>query len=95
VRLVGFWIALDDATLQNGCLWIAPGSHSSGVHRRYVRNPDTSSEELLCYTAPAPMYPNSNFRSVQVKKGKNKFNLHIIMIFIRVLNFKYDFYYLC
>lgn len=70
VRLVGFWFALDDATQQNGCLYIAPGSHCSGVHRRYTRNPDTNSEELLCYNAPAPMYPNSNFRPVPVKKGK-------------------------
>ncbi|KAF4519550.1 hypothetical protein B566_EDAN004754 [Ephemera danica] len=69
VRLVGFWFALDDATQQNGCLWIAPGSHRGGVHRRYVRNPDPTSDELLIYTAPAPMYPNSNFRAVPVKKG--------------------------
>lgn len=25
--LVGVWIALDDATLENGCLWFIPGSH--------------------------------------------------------------------
>ena len=29
--LVGAWIALDDATLENGCLWMHPGSHASGV----------------------------------------------------------------
>ena len=29
--LVGAWIALDDATTQNGCLWIIPGSHKPGV----------------------------------------------------------------
>ena len=29
--LVGVWIALDDATLENGCLWMHPGSHVSGV----------------------------------------------------------------
>jgi ectoine hydroxylase-related dioxygenase (phytanoyl-CoA dioxygenase family) len=28
--LVGAWIALDDATLDNGCLWVIPGSHQSG-----------------------------------------------------------------
>ncbi len=29
--LVGAWIALDDATTQNGCLWIIPGSHKPGI----------------------------------------------------------------
>lgn len=29
--LCGVWIALDDATIDNGCLWIHPGSHESGV----------------------------------------------------------------
>ncbi len=28
--LIGAWIALDDATVENGCLWIIPGSHRSG-----------------------------------------------------------------
>jgi len=29
--LIGAWIALDDATVENGCLWIIPGSHKHGV----------------------------------------------------------------
>jgi len=29
--LCGLWIALDDATIDNGCLWVIPGSHKSGV----------------------------------------------------------------
>ncbi len=29
--LVGAWISLDDATIQNGCLWIIPGSHKPGI----------------------------------------------------------------
>ncbi len=29
--LVGAWIALDDATVENGCLWVLPGSHKQGV----------------------------------------------------------------
>lgn len=28
--LCGCWLALDDATVANGCLWILPGSHRSG-----------------------------------------------------------------
>lgn len=29
--LIGAWIALDDANVDNGCLWIIPGSHRPGV----------------------------------------------------------------
>jgi len=29
--LVGAWIALDDATIDNGCLFIHPGSHKEGI----------------------------------------------------------------
>ncbi len=29
--LCGGWIAMDDATVDNGCLWVIPGSHKQGV----------------------------------------------------------------
>jgi ectoine hydroxylase-related dioxygenase (phytanoyl-CoA dioxygenase family) len=29
--LTAVWIALDDATVENGCLWVIPGSHRRGV----------------------------------------------------------------
>jgi phytanoyl-CoA hydroxylase len=29
--LTAVWIALDDATIDNGCLWVIPGSHKRGV----------------------------------------------------------------
>jgi phytanoyl-CoA hydroxylase len=36
---IGLWLALDDATLTNGCLWVRPGSHHEKLRRRFVRNP--------------------------------------------------------
>ncbi|XP_051836103.1 phytanoyl-CoA dioxygenase domain-containing protein 1 isoform X3 [Antechinus flavipes] len=30
-RVLGVWIALEDATLENGCLWFIPGSHTGGL----------------------------------------------------------------
>ena len=29
--LTGGWIAMDDATVENGCLWVIPGSHKHGL----------------------------------------------------------------
>jgi len=29
--LTATWIALDDATIENGCLWVIPGSHKRGI----------------------------------------------------------------
>ena len=29
--LTGAWIAMDDATVENGCLWVIPGSHRAGI----------------------------------------------------------------
>ncbi|XP_063919973.1 phytanoyl-CoA dioxygenase domain-containing protein 1 isoform X2 [Zophobas morio] len=69
VKVVGFWVALEDATQENGCLWFSKGSHKSGVHRRYVRNPDKNSSDLLIYTSPLPYYQKSGFTPVPVKKG--------------------------
>ncbi|XP_061460516.1 phytanoyl-CoA dioxygenase domain-containing protein 1 isoform X3 [Rhineura floridana] len=30
-RVVGLWIAVENATQENGCLWFIPGSHTSGI----------------------------------------------------------------
>ncbi len=31
-----FWFALEDATLDNGCLWVQPGGQASPLRERYV-----------------------------------------------------------
>jgi len=36
---LGLWLALDPATLRNGCLWVRPGSHKEPIRRLFVRNP--------------------------------------------------------
>jgi phytanoyl-CoA hydroxylase len=32
---IGFWFALEDATLQNGCLWAIPGAHLGPLKSRF------------------------------------------------------------
>jgi len=31
-----FWFAVDDATLENGCLWVEPGGHKGPLRERYT-----------------------------------------------------------
>ena len=38
--LTGGWIALDEATLDNGCLWVIPGSHKRGILYEMQRQND-------------------------------------------------------
>ena len=37
---VGFWFALEDATLENGCMQFIPGGHKMGLKERHYRGPD-------------------------------------------------------
>jgi ectoine hydroxylase-related dioxygenase (phytanoyl-CoA dioxygenase family) len=45
---VGFWYALEDATVENGCLSFLPGSHKSAeVGKRFVRKKDGKGTEFV------------------------------------------------
>jgi phytanoyl-CoA hydroxylase len=35
--VTGLWFALEDATLENGCLWAIPGGHQRGLKSRFSR----------------------------------------------------------
>jgi phytanoyl-CoA hydroxylase len=37
LRMVGLWFALEDATVENGCLWAIAGGHKFGLKSRFVR----------------------------------------------------------
>ncbi len=37
MSVVGFWFAIEDATLDNGCLWAAPGGHLGTARTRFRR----------------------------------------------------------
>ncbi len=51
--LTGGWMALDDATVENGCLWVIPGSHRPAViwpdHRHDDRRFDCTGEASFPY----------------------------------------------
>lgn len=35
--VITYWFALEDATLENGCLWVEPGGHTGPLRERYYR----------------------------------------------------------
>jgi phytanoyl-CoA hydroxylase len=65
--LAGAWIALDDATVENGCLWVIPGSHRHGIIWPQRKHDD---RRFDC-TGEAMYYPYSDDDAVpvEVKKG--------------------------
>jgi len=40
ITVTGFWFALEDATLENGCLWAEPGGHKRGLRQVFKRRGD-------------------------------------------------------
>lgn len=51
---VGFWVALDEATLENGCMEFIPGDHRGPLRRLFRRKPDGGTEMVTLDAAPYP-----------------------------------------
>jgi phytanoyl-CoA hydroxylase len=65
--LVGAWIAMDDASVDNGCLWIIPGSNKAGYVMRRI--PGRSSEYAEPDTVDVSRYGERAAVPVEVKSG--------------------------
>lgn len=44
IDIAGLWFALEDATVENGCLWALPGKHRNGLRSRWRRTADSRME---------------------------------------------------
>jgi hypothetical protein len=64
--LCGGWMALDDATVENGCLWVIPGSHKQGVIWPARRHDD---RRFDCTGEAVFPYVDSDAIPVEVKAG--------------------------
>lgn len=66
---VGFWIALEDATAENGCLSFAKGSHRrTPINSRMVRKADGSGVEFIDVGVDGAGYP----RDIKVDKPEDR-----------------------
>uniref|UniRef100_A0A8R1DTX7 Phytanoyl-CoA dioxygenase domain-containing protein 1 homolog n=1 Tax=Caenorhabditis japonica TaxID=281687 RepID=A0A8R1DTX7_CAEJA len=70
-HLTGVWIAIDEASVENGCLSFIPGSHkdTSATDYRFVRTHDTSGGPLLKFVGTRPTYDPLKFQHVPIAKG--------------------------
>ncbi|MBS1255560.1 MAG: hypothetical protein MAG581_01369 [Deltaproteobacteria bacterium] len=42
----GFWFALEDASVENGCMWTIPGGHRNDLKSRFFRNKNGDGTEM-------------------------------------------------
>ncbi len=66
IDIVGLWFALEDATIENGCLWAIPGGHRRGLKSRWVRSRNGGMEFEIYDKEP---WPEDELVPLEVKKG--------------------------
>ncbi len=68
LSVVGFWIALDEATQENACLWVAPGSHKGPLKARFVADENHKLSFINGSLADCDL-PDSDYVPLEVGKG--------------------------
>ena len=63
--VVGFWVAIDDATVTNGCMWAIPGGHKTPVKSRFLRDGAGTTTEVF----DDMPYPIDQAVSIEAKRG--------------------------
>ncbi|MDT7690297.1 MAG: phytanoyl-CoA hydroxylase [Acidobacteriota bacterium] len=64
--VTGLWFALEDATVENGCLWALAGGHKRGLKSRFVRT-GSGTTRFDVYDESA--WPGEGLVPLEVKKG--------------------------
>ena len=64
--VTGFWFALEEATLENGCLWALPGEHTRGLRSRFRRINGRLQTEML---PDAPAFDDGQGTPLEVPAG--------------------------
>ena len=66
IDIIGLWFALEEATIENGCLWAIPGGHRRGLKSRWVRSRNGGMEFEIYDNEP---WPENELVPLEVKKG--------------------------
>ncbi len=64
---IGFWVAIDDATQENGCLWALPGGHTLPVKSRFQRTTAGDQTEMVMFDEQP--YPEDGWVPLEVEAG--------------------------
>jgi len=63
--IAGLWFALEDATIENGCLWAIPGGHTLGLKSRWLRSEIGMKFDVFDSTP----WPEEKLVPLEVSKG--------------------------
>jgi phytanoyl-CoA hydroxylase len=66
IDIAGLWFALEDATIENGCLWAIPGGHKHGLKSRWIRS---ANDKMEFKTLNAEPWPETELIPLEVTKG--------------------------
>jgi len=67
---VGAWVALEDATIENGCLCFIPESHNAyPIQQQFVRNADNTGTEFVDTKEERVTWPTEQLIPLEVQKG--------------------------
>jgi phytanoyl-CoA hydroxylase len=66
ISVTTFWFALEDATLDNGCLWVEPGGHRGPLRELFVRDGDAVHKLRI---DPTPWPDSERAQPLPVKAG--------------------------
>ena len=66
LRMLGLWFALEEATVDNGCLWVIPGGHKLGLKSRFLRAEGGGTRFEVFDNTP---WPEKNLQPLEVKQG--------------------------
>ncbi|TDO97250.1 phytanoyl-CoA dioxygenase family protein [Marinomonas balearica] len=68
MSVIGLWFAIEDATLENGCLWGVPGGHKQGLEKRFERVSEGSTKMQMTKLADVA-WDKEALLSLEVPKG--------------------------
>jgi phytanoyl-CoA hydroxylase len=66
IEIAGLWFALEDATIENGCLWAIPGGHRLGLKSRWRR---TNEGRMEFETYDETPWRDNELVPLEVSKG--------------------------
>ena len=66
LRMAGLWFALEDATIENGCLWAIAGGHRLGLKSRFMRADEGGTRFETFDETP---WPEEKLVPLEVEKG--------------------------